>query len=86
MEKEIKGTEKINENKEITAENLEGVSGGKKTIVNSHKKTRFPVDYSIIPLVTAYGAPQRLKTLEEVLKEREKEEQERKKAEDHSNR
>ena len=38
MSEKIKDTEKMNENKEITAENLEGVVGGKKIIVSSHKK------------------------------------------------
>ena len=37
MNNKIKDTEKINENEEITAENLKGVAGGKKIIVSSHE-------------------------------------------------
>ena len=66
MNDKIKGTEKMNENEKITAEDLDSVAGGKGKVVFN--------DLAIVgPHLLAYGGPPRTKGLKELMEERERE-------------
>lgn len=75
MSDKIKENEKMNENEEITAEDLDSVAGGKAPVYK--KKPDDCIDPRL--LLLAYGAPLRLKTFEEALKEIKKKKQEKEK-------
>ena len=84
MSDKIKDTEEMNENKEITAEDLDGVAGGRAPVYK--KKPDNCIDSRLLRM--AYGAPdlglrslspEVVKKLEKSL-ERKKKEQEQKKA------
>lgn len=64
----------MNKSKEITTEDLDSVAGGKAPV---YKKK--PDDCIDPRLLLAYGAPLRLKTFEEALKEIKKKKQEKEK-------
>ncbi len=75
MSDKIIDTEIINENEEITIEDLDGVAGGKAPVYK--KKSDDRIDPGLLML--AYGAPLPSKTFEEALKEIKKKKQEKEK-------